>query len=315
MKILITGGLGFIGSKLVEVLSINNSIIVLDNKDTYGLLNKEEENLLYKQRTKNWINKNIQVINKDILDYKSCLKAFEHNPDVVIHLAAYPRASIVDDNPILGVPKLISGTTNILYNCGLFNVKRMIYTSSSMVYGNFNDGIKEDADTKPTNIYCEAKLTGERLTKLFAKKNNMSYIIIRPSAVYGLNDLPDRVVPKFFKKAINNETITLHNGSNKADFTFRDDVVDGLIKATFSDVKNESFNLTAGQAFSLKTLSEKVKNITRSKSKVEDVGSHNLYPTRGTLDISKAKDMLNYNPKINFESGLKLYYESIQNTI
>ena len=59
MKILITGGLGFIGSKLVEVLSINNSIIVLDNKDTYGLLNKEEENLLYKQRTKNWINKNI----------------------------------------------------------------------------------------------------------------------------------------------------------------------------------------------------------------------------------------------------------------
>ena len=180
-----------------------------------------------------------------------------------------------------------------------------------MVYGNFNDGIKEDADTKPTNIYGEAKLTGERLTKLFAKKNNMSYIIIRPSAVYGLNDLPDRVVPKFFKKAINNETITLHNGNNKADFTFRDDVVDGLIKAAFSDVKNESFNLTAGQAFSLKTLSEKVKNITGSKSEVKDVGSHNLYPTRGTLDISKAKDMLNYTPKINFETGLKLYYESI----
>ena len=191
----------------------------------------------------------------------------------------------------------------------------MIYTSSSMVYGNFTDGIKEDANTKPTNIYGEAKLTGERLTKLFAKKNNMSYIIIRPSAVYGLNDLPDRVVPKFFKKAINNETITLHNGNNKADFTFRDDVVDGIIKATFSDIKNESFNLTAGQAFSLKTLSEKVKDITGSKSKVEDIGSHNLYPTRGTLDISKAKNMLNYNPKINFESGLKLYYESIQNTI
>ena len=294
MKILVTGGLGFIGSKLVEILSLNNSITILDNKDTYGLLSKEEENTLYKQRTKNWIHKNTQIVDGDILDQNACLKVFEYKPDIVIHLAAYPRAAIVDDNPILGVPKLISGTTNILYNCGLFNVKKMIYTSSSMVYGNFTDGIKEDANTKPTNIYGEAKLTGERLTKLFAKKNNMSYIIIRPSAVYGLNDLPDRVVPKFFKKAINNETITLHNGNNKADL---------------------SFNLTAGQAFSLKTLSEKVKDITGSKSKVEDIGSHNLYPTRGTLDISKAKNMLNYNPKINFESGLKLYYESIQNTI
>jgi UDP-glucuronate 4-epimerase len=315
MKILVTGGLGFIGSKLVEILSLNNSITILDNKDTYGLLSKEEENTLYKQRTKNWIHKNTQIVDGDILDQNACLKVFEYKPDIVIHLAAYPRAAIVDDNPILGVPKLISGTTNILYNCGLFNVKKMIYTSSSMVYGNFTDGIKEDANTKPTNIYGEAKLTGERLTKLFAKKNNMSYIIIRPSAVYGLNDLPDRVVPKFFKKAINNETITLHNGNNKADFTFRDDAVDGIIKATFSDIKNESFNLTAGQAFSLKTLSEKVKDITGSKSKVEDIGSHNLYPTRGTLDISKAKNMLNYHPKINFESGLKLYYESIQNTI
>ena len=315
MKILVTGGLGFIGSKLVEILSLNNSITILDNKDTYGLLSKEEENTLYKQRTKNWIHKNTQIVDGDILYQNACLKVFEYKPDIVIHLAAYPRAAIVDDNPILGVPKLISGTTNILYNCGLFNVKKMIYTSSSMVYGNFTDGIKEDANTKPTNIYGEAKLTGERLTKLFAKKNNMSYIIIRPSAVYGLNDLPDRVVPKFFKKAINNETITLHNGNNKADFTFRDDAVDGIIKATFSDIKNESFNLTAGQAFSLKTLSEKVKDITGSKSKVEDIGSHNLYPTRGTLDISKAKNMLNYNPKINFESGLKLYYESIQNTI
>jgi len=315
MKILVTGGLGFIGSKLVEQLSKNNSIIVLDNKDTYGLLNSIEEDTLYKTRTVNWNKKNVKIIEGDILNQNACLDAFNYNPDVVIHLAAYPRASIVDNNPILGVPKLISGTTNILYNCGTHSIKKMIYVSSSMVYGNFKDGIEESASTKPTNIYGEAKLTGERLTKLFSKKNNMSYIIIRPSAVYGLNDLPDRVIPKFFSKAIKNEVITLHNGDNKADFTFKDDLVDGLIAATFSDVKNESFNLTAGKAFSLKTLSENVKSITGSNSIVEDIGNHRLYPTRGTLDISKAKNMLNYKPQVIFEQGLKLYYESIQNTI
>jgi len=315
MKILVTGGLGFIGSKLVEKLSKTNSIIVLDNKDTYGLLNSNEETALYKARTINWNKKNIKIIEGDILDQTICLSAFKHNPDIVIHLAAYPRAALVDNNPILGVPKLISGTTNILYNCGTHSIKKMIYVSSSMVYGNFKDGIKENADTKPTNIYGEAKLTGERLTKLFSKKNNMSYIIIRPSAVYGLNDLPDRVVPKFFSRAIKNQTITLHNGENKADFTFRDDVVDGLIKAVFSDITNESFNLTAGKAFSLKDLSEKVKEITGSNSLVKDIGNHNLYPTRGALNISKAKDMLDYKPQFTFENGLKLYYESIQNTI
>ena len=90
MKILVTGGLGFIGSKLVEQLSKNNSIIVLDNKDTYGLLNSIEEDTLYKTRTVNWNKKNVKIIEGDILNQNACLDAFNYNPDVVIHLLVEP---------------------------------------------------------------------------------------------------------------------------------------------------------------------------------------------------------------------------------
>jgi nucleoside-diphosphate-sugar epimerase len=177
-----------------------------------------------------------------------------------------------------------------------------------MVYGNFTDGTKEDSSTKPTNIYGEAKLTGERLTKLFAKRDGLNYIIVRPSGVFGPGDLPDRVVSKFFIKAVKGETITLHNGENKVDFTYRDDTADGIIKAAESDIANTSFNITAGNATSLRTLAETIIDITGSDSEIKDIGMQSLYPARGTLDISRAKDLLEYEPKTGFREGLEKYY-------
>ena len=174
-----------------------------------------------------------------------------------------------------------------------------------MVYGDFVDGTKEDANTKPKNIYGEAKLTGERLTKLFAKRDGLNYNIVRPSGVYGPGDLPDRVVSKFFEKAMKNETITLHNGNNKVDFTYRQDAAYGIVQAALSKVNNTSFNITAGNATSLRKLAKTIIKITNSKSNVEDIGDHSLYPLRGTLDISRAKDLLGYKPKFSLKQGLK----------
>jgi nucleoside-diphosphate-sugar epimerase len=248
----------------------------------------------------------------DVLDRDVCLNVFSSRPDIVIHLATYPRAKIVDQDPIQGIPKVIGTTTNLLWHSIKFNVKKFVYISSSMVYGDFVDGTAEDSNTKPKNIYGEAKLTGERLTKLFAKRDNLIYNIVRPSGVYGPGDLPDRVVSKFFDKAMKNETITLHNGDNKVDFTYRQDAAYGIIKAATSDVPNTSFNITAGNATSLRTLAEKIKKITGSASKIEDIGDHKLYPSRGTLDISRAKNLLNYEPKFTLEQGLQSYYDWIR---
>ena len=313
MKYLITGGLGFIGSKIIEKLSNeDNDIYCVDNEDTYDILSREELDRLIGWRKRNWKHKNVQIINGDILDRMVCLKAFNSRPDVVIHLATYPRAKIVDQDPINGIPKVIGTTTNLLWHAAKFDTKKFVYISSSMVYGDFADGTREDSNTKPQNIYGEAKLTGERLTKLFAKRDGLNYNIVRPSGVYGPGDLPDRVVSKFFHKAMNNQTIELHNGENKVDFTYRQDAAYGIIKAAQSEVANTSFNITAGNATSLRTLAETIVDITGSDSDIVDVGMHKLYPMRGTLDISRARDLLEYEPQFTLRQGLESYYDWIR---
>ena len=316
MKILVTGGKGFIGSKIVEMLSNDgHKVTVVDNHDTYGIMTKQELYKLYEWRTRNWKSENVSMIPGDILDRLVCLKAFSHNPEIVIHLATYPRAKIVDQDPINGIPKVIGTTTNLLWHSSKWNIKKFVYISSSMVYGDFVDGTKEDANTKPKNIYGEAKLTGERMVKLFAKRDGLNYNIIRPSGVYGPGDMPDRVVSKFFEKAMSNKTITLHNGENKVDFTYRQDAARGIVLSALSSVANVSFNITAGNATSLRTLAEKIIEITGSKSDVEDIGNHKLYPMRGTLDIGRAKDLLEYEPQFTLDQGLKSYYDWLQNKI
>ena len=313
MKFLITGGLGFIGTKVIEKLSNEgHKITVVDNKDTYDIISTAELDRLIKWRTRNWIWKNVSLIPGDLLDRDVCLKAFSTRPDIVIHMATYPRAKIVDENPILGIPKVIDTTTNLLWHASKFDCKKFVYISSSMVYGDFKDGTREDSNTKPQNIYGEAKLTGERLTKLFAQRDGLNYVIVRPSGVYGPGDLPDRVVSKFFDKAIKDETIFLHNGENKVDFTYRQDAAYGIIQAATSEVANTSFNITAGNATSLRTLAETIIDITGSKSEMQDIGMNKLYPMRGTLDISRAKDLLGYQPKFSLRQGLESYYDWLQ---
>ncbi len=316
MKFLVTGGLGFIGTKIIEKLSNDgHKVVCVDNKDTYDIIPKSQLEKLIAWRTRNWDTKNTQIIEGDVLDRDVCLKAFKTNPDIVIHLASYPRAKIVDENPILGIPKVIGTTTNLLWHASKFNTKKFVYISSSMVYGDFTDGTREDSNTKPTNIYGEAKLTGERLTKLFAKRDGLNYVIVRPSGVYGPGDLPDRVVSKFFDRAMKNQTITLHNGENKVDFTYRQDAAYGIIKAATSEVANTSFNITAGNATSLRTLAETIIDITGSKSEVQDIGMHKLYPLRGTLNINRARDLLDYSPQFSLRQGLESYYDWIKNKI
>jgi len=310
MRILITGGKGFIGSKIVEMLSQDgHQVTVVDNEDSYGFLSKQELNALYEWRMRNWVTKNVQFIPGDVLNRLVCLKAFSYNPDIVIHLATYPRAKIVDNDPIMGIPKVINTTTNLLWHAEKFGVRKFVYVSSSMVYGDFADGTKEDAKTKPKNIYGEAKLAGERLVKLFSKRDGLNYNIVRPSGVYGPGDMPDRVVSKFFENAMQNKAITLHNGQNKVDFTYRQDAARGIIMAALSSVANVSFNITAGNATSLRTLAEKIISLTGSDSDIEDIGNHKLYPMRGTLDISRAKDLIGYEPEFTLEQGLQSYYD------
>ena len=313
MKILITGGNGFIGSKIVEILCNKHKITILDNDETYGLVKEQQLKNLLIWRKRRW--KKISTeIKGDIRESLVGIKAFKSRPDMVIHLASYPRAKIIQSNPVEGISQVVDGTVNMLWHAAKFGVKKFVYVSSSMVYGHFKDGTKENAKTKPINMYGEAKLTGERLTKLWCTNNNLDYAIVRPSGVYGPGDLPDRVISKFFDAAMTNQDLQVH-GNNKVDFTYRKDAAQGIIDVAFSEHKNTSFNITAGKSHTLKETAKLIVKICKSKSKIVDPGAKSLYPLRGTLDIKRAKKYCGYKPTINLEQGLKNYYEWLQNKI
>ena len=311
MKILVTGGKGFIGSRVVEKLqSMGHDVSVLDNSEDYGVISKANLKHLYKWRQRNW--KKVHTISGDVTNKLNVLSAFRPQPDIVIHLASYPRAKIVNSDPVFGTNNIIGGTVNLLWHCQHMFVKKFVFISSSMIYGHFEDGTREDADTKPSNIYAEAKLSAERMVKHYHSQYGINYAVVRPSGVYGPGDMEDRVLSKFFKRAMNNETVEVHDGNNKVDFTYVEDTADGIIKAALSDVNNKSFNITAGNATSLRTAAEKIIALTGSKSDIVDTGAHKLYPKRGTLDITRAKDLLGYKPKTSFDEGLEKYYEWLQ---
>ena len=133
----------------------------------------------------------------------------------------------------------------------------------------------------------------------------MDYAIVRPSGVYGPGDLPDRVISKFFEAAMSNKDLNVHNGKNKVDFTYRKDAAQGIIDVALSDTQKTSFNITYGNARTLQDAAELVVKITKSKSKIIDTGRNSLYPDRGTLNIDRAKQFVDYKPTTSLEDGLQ----------
>ena len=314
MKILITGGKGFIGSKIVELLSnAKHDVRVMDNNETYGVINRTDLDKLYAYRQRNW--KKVHMFNGDVSNRDNVLKAFHSRPDIVIHLASYPRAKIVNANPMLGTRNIIEGTVNLLWHCEKMDIKKFVFVSSSMIYGHYVDGTKEDGDSKPNNLYGESKLVAERFTKHYHTHNGVEYNIVRPSGVYGPGDMDDRVLSKFFAQAMANKKIEVHDGSNKVDFTYVNDTAEGIIKVALGNQNNMSFNITAGNAITLRDAAERIIKLTGSKSKIVDIGMNKIYPRRGTLDISRAQKLLGYEPKVNFDEGLKRYYEWLRNKV
>jgi UDP-glucuronate 4-epimerase len=313
LKILVTGGEGFIGSWIVEKLSqMGNRVTTLDSGETYDVIEREELDRLCQWRQRNW--KKVKKISGNVL--MPLNRVWLQKQDIVIHLASYPRAKIVNDHPEMGVENIVVGTTGMLQDCVEYGVKRFVYVSSSMIYGNFADGTKEDLQPNPINIYGEAKLAGERLTQQFGRATGLEYSIARPSGVYGAGDIPDRVLSKFFAAAMNNRDINVHDADNRVDFTYVEDTADGIIRCALEKkAANKIFNITAGSATSLGDAAEKIVKLTGSKSQIKDTGQNNLYPERGTLDISQAKNLLNYQPQHNFDQGIKKYYEWLQNKI
>jgi UDP-glucose 4-epimerase len=313
MKILVTGGLGLIGHNVVKKLEdIGHEVVITDTRTNYGIIPQSEIDYLISERIKFIKTEKIHKI--DISDQDGVEWLFRHyRPDAVIHLASYPRQKVVNANPALGSRVMSEGLLNLLESCLKFECHRFLYTSSSMVYGDFKDYIKEDAACHPQGQYGIMKLAGEWLIKDYQRKG-INHTIFRPSAVYGPLDVEDRVISKFLLTAMRGGVLKVNGIGETLDFTYVDDAANGIVQSLFSDnTSNKTYNITKSHS---KTLYEAAQLAVRlvGKGSIEVREKDADFPSRGALDISAARHDFNFNPKVDIEEGFEIYHKWLSNS-
>ena len=263
-QVVITGGAGFIGSHLAK--RFDNPIIV-DHKVGVSLENFLDDNAVPEYAT-------------------------------VYHLASHPNQAAVRSDPINAVHNIVANTLNLAELCKKKNAK-LIYVSSSMIYGDWSGFIREDCNPNPKNQYGILKLCAERL--VIRALEGRHFAIIRPIAVYGPGDSGDRVITKWIKSALKNEPLFINNPTEKLEFTYVEDLVDALVAAKDGF---GIYNISGGSLISLNAATQIILQRTRSKSTIEYLTPHADMPVRGSLNLSRAKQFLNYQPKFDFIEGV-----------
>jgi UDP-glucose 4-epimerase len=305
--IVVTGGAGFIGSNLVKELEKENRIIVIDDLSTGNI-----------QNIKNFIDEDrISFIKGSITDLNLLKKIFK-NVDYVFHTAAIPSVPKSIKDPIKSNYININGTLNVLIAARDTNVNKVVYSSSSSIYGDTPKlPKKEDMKPKPQSPYAVSKLTGEYYCNVFTGVYDLPTICLRYFNVYGPNQNLSgeyaAVIPKFLKNITQNKPPIIYgDGKQTRDFTFVKDVV----TANILSVKNKQtgiFNIASGRYISInnlaKLINEKIgKDIKPiyENTRVGDI----LY---SFADISKANKKLGYSPKFNLKDGIKETTKWFQN--
>jgi len=315
MAFLVTGGLGLIGHNIVARLQAYESVVVVDNQTTYGIIPQAELDYLMAERRQK-IGEDVPIYPINIVDADNIdFVMNKHQPKVVIHCASFPRQKVVNANPALGADVMMRGLINLLESAKKHKIERFVYISSSMVYGNFEDDVLEDDECRPQGQYGIMKLCGEDLVKDYARRCGFEYVIIRPSAVYGPLDVEDRVVAKFMLTAMRGGVLRVNGANETLDFTYVDDAADGIVAAaTRIMCRNMTFNITKSHSISLLQAAEMiVKIVGRGTIEVRDKDAD--FPSRGALNIDRARTILSFDPKTDVEEGFQKYYEWLDNSV
>ena len=322
----ITGGEGFIGYHICKLLSERDEdveIVTYDAQKHYVPLQKSHWSHYVNYRQHSLDGKNVERIRGDTTDrglLKSTLEEYE--PDVIIHLAALPIANVSNKFPEEARRNILDGTITLLdvLREVEFDFDRMVYTSSSMVYGDFRTDetgdiipATEEDRCEPVGIYGSMKLSGENITRAYGHRFEIPYTIIRPSAVYGPTDCNRRVTEIFLRNALEGKRLRLDNGGHhKLDFSYVKDTARGfLLAADHEEAESETFNITRGEGRSIRELAEVVADLVDGTEMYSE--ERTVYrPNRGALDISKAKNVLGYEPEYSLEEGMREYTDFVR---
>lgn len=308
---LITGGAGFIGSTLADrLLNENSKVIVIDNFCDFYDPNIKERNVLGNLNNSNYI-----LYRGDIRDRKLLEEIFSNNKiDVIVHLAAMAGVRPSIENPILYQDVNCMGTQNILEAMKKYGISNLVMASSSSVYGNtkevpFREDMIVDFAISP---YAATKKANEVMTHVYHKLNDFNVIMLRFFTVFGPRQRPDLAINKFTRLMLNGDKIPMFgDGSTSRDYTYIDDIVDGIVRSInyVSNNNNVYEIINLGNSSPVK-LSEMIRIIGEVIGVNPNIKVLPMQPgdvERTFADVSKAKDLLGYEPKTSFKQGIEKF--------
>jgi len=310
MRILVTGGAGFIGSNIVESLLADPNIEqvrVLDNLVTSSIDNIAEF----------YASSKFEFIQADIRDYSTCLQAC-NGIDLITHQAALGSVPRSINDPLTTNEVNIGGTLNVFTAAKEKKVKRIVYAASSSTYGDHPALPKvEDEIGKPLSPYAITKYVNELYADVFARLYNTEFIGLRYFNVFGPRQNPKgpyaAVIPLFTESFLNGQAPVINgDGNHSRDFTYVSNVVQANLLALFTENKtavNQVYNIGYGQQTSLLQLVQYLKRISASDIEPIQAPERTGDVKHSLADISKAKNLLGYNPAVSVEEGLRRTYE------
>jgi len=297
-KVLITGGLGFIGSEIAtQLVNQEAKVTILDNSNN----------------TKNieHIKDKVRIIKSDITNLEE-IKQHTKDIDNIIHLAGVLSVPESLEHPEKYISINTIGTLNLLKAARLNNVKRIVLASSCAVYGTNTDlPLKENTELKPISIYPTSKIAAEHCLKTFNENYGIETVSLRYFNVYGPKQNPNSqyasAIPIFIKKILNNESPTIFgDGSQTRDFVHVSDIANATISSLKSGKANgETINIASGIPTTINKLIQTINKLTDKNIKPIHVDKRSGDVLHSLADISKSKEILNFKQKYNLEEGLK----------
>ncbi len=305
MKSLVTGGAGFIGSHLVrKLLDLGHEITVVDNFRSGNKLDKD-------------VLESIELIHGDVRDEATVLKASQ-GVDLIFHLAAVLGVDIVADNPVDAMETEVMGMRNTAKAALLCKAEKIIYASTSGVYGKaaIERAVEEDFHASPNTSYAIAKRFNEIYLKGLYQEKNIESVSLRYFNVYGPKQDVRMVVPRFFRQALSNSPITVFGtGLQTRDFTYVDDAVEATVRAAQQIGGCEIVNICNSEEHTVQDLAEAVVRLSGSKSEIVLInppqGRYDFEVERRLGSADKLRELVGFTPHTPFEEGLKTTLEYI----